>query len=170
MGGRKDGRMEGWMGGTKDGRKEKKERNRCIVGCVIDDVYRKKICFHIWRFADLSRDPQVVDVLIRKMNLTQYQDRSAGGYSGGNKRKLSTAIALVGNPAIVFLVRYRPVILHLCCIHPSIRHTHPPTFLYVLNHLLDHSFTHPECASTPTHTLSYLFACILVYLPSQLVS
>ena len=29
--------------------------------------------------------------------------RCAGTYSGGNKRKLSTAIALVGNPSIVFL-------------------------------------------------------------------
>jgi len=27
----------------------------------------------------------------------------AGVYSGGNKRKLSTAVALIGNPAIVFL-------------------------------------------------------------------
>ena len=31
--------------------------------------------------------------------------RCAGTYSGGNKRKLSTAIALIGNPSIVFLVR-----------------------------------------------------------------
>ena len=30
--------------------------------------------------------------------------RCAGTYSGGNKRKLSTAIALIGNPSIVFLV------------------------------------------------------------------
>ena len=32
--------------------------------------------------------------------------RCAGTYSGGNKRKLSTAIALVGNPSIVFLVSF----------------------------------------------------------------
>lgn len=42
--------------------------------------------------------------LIHKMNLTQYQDVCAGKYSGGNKRKLSTAIALVGNPDIIFMV------------------------------------------------------------------
>ena len=41
------------------------------------------------------------------MNLTEYANRCAGGYSGGNKRKLSTAIALVGNPPIVFLVGHR---------------------------------------------------------------
>ena len=35
-----------------------------------------------------------------------YTDKSAGRLSGGNKRKLSTAIALVGNPPIVFLVSH----------------------------------------------------------------
>ncbi|XP_061418243.1 phospholipid-transporting ATPase ABCA1-like isoform X5 [Lethenteron reissneri] len=40
---------------------------------------------------------------IRKLGLTKYADRAAGNYSGGNKRKLSTAIALVGCPPIVFL-------------------------------------------------------------------
>ncbi|EDO46878.1 predicted protein, partial [Nematostella vectensis] len=47
--------------------------------------------------------PKVVNSLIQRMNLVQYQDVCAGKYSGGNKRKLSTAIALVGNPAIVFM-------------------------------------------------------------------
>lgn len=50
---------------------------------------------------------QVVESLIARMNLTEYANRCAGGYSGGNKRKLSTAIALVGNPPIVFLVGHR---------------------------------------------------------------
>ena len=35
--------------------------------------------------------------------VTGWLSRCAGTYSGGNKRKLSTAIALVGNPSIVFL-------------------------------------------------------------------
>ena len=35
--------------------------------------------------------------------------RCAGTYSGGNKRKLSTAIALIGNPSIVFLVGIQTV-------------------------------------------------------------
>ena len=41
---------------------------------------------------------------LKKLGLVPYADRCAGTYSGGNKRKLSTAIALVGNPSIVFLV------------------------------------------------------------------
>ncbi|GFT33344.1 phospholipid-transporting ATPase ABCA1 [Nephila pilipes] len=40
---------------------------------------------------------------IRKLGLLPHGHRCAGTYSGGNKRKLSTAIALVGNPSVVFL-------------------------------------------------------------------
>lgn len=40
---------------------------------------------------------------LKKLGLAAYSDRCAGTYSGGNKRKLSTAIALIGNPSIVFL-------------------------------------------------------------------
>ena len=45
----------------------------------------------------------VVDDKIREMGLTEYQNRLAGTYSGGNKRKLSVAIAMIGEPSIVFL-------------------------------------------------------------------
>ena len=41
---------------------------------------------------------------IRKLGLVKYVDKSAGSYSGGNMRKLSTAIALIGGPPVVFLV------------------------------------------------------------------
>jgi len=41
--------------------------------------------------------------LIQRMDLTRYADRHAGTYSGGNKRKLSVALALVGEPEVVFL-------------------------------------------------------------------
>ena len=41
--------------------------------------------------------------LIERLGLTEYANRQAGTYSGGNKRKLSTAIALIGDPPIVFL-------------------------------------------------------------------
>jgi ATP-binding cassette, subfamily A (ABC1), member 3 len=37
------------------------------------------------------------------MDLRKYENIVAGTYSGGNKRKLSVAIALMGNPPIVFL-------------------------------------------------------------------
>lgn len=40
---------------------------------------------------------------IKEMDLTDYENILAGTYSGGNKRKLSVAIAMLGNPPIVFL-------------------------------------------------------------------
>ncbi|KAJ7386394.1 ATP-binding cassette sub- A member 1 [Desmophyllum pertusum] len=63
---------------------------------------------HLQLYARLRGVPekdikQVVDSLISRMNLSEYANRCAGGFSGGNKRKLSTAIALVGNPPIIFL-------------------------------------------------------------------
>ncbi|XP_031559324.1 ATP-binding cassette sub-family A member 3-like isoform X2 [Actinia tenebrosa] len=45
----------------------------------------------------------VVSSLIEHLNLGKWADKLCGNFSGGNKRKLSTAIALVGNPPIVFL-------------------------------------------------------------------
>ncbi|KIW02447.1 uncharacterized protein PV09_06258 [Verruconis gallopava] len=44
-----------------------------------------------------------VDALIAAVNLNEYRDRLAHKLSGGNKRKLSLAIALVGNPAVLLL-------------------------------------------------------------------
>jgi len=46
---------------------------------------------------------RVVDDKVKEMALTEYADRAAGFYSGGNKRKLSVAMAMIGEPSIVFL-------------------------------------------------------------------
>jgi ATP-binding cassette subfamily A (ABC1) protein 3 len=46
---------------------------------------------------------QVVKTQIKEMNLDDYVDKNAGTLSGGNKRKLSVAMAMIGNPPIVFL-------------------------------------------------------------------
>ncbi|XP_053326101.1 retinal-specific phospholipid-transporting ATPase ABCA4 [Spea bombifrons] len=40
---------------------------------------------------------------IEKLGLSKYADQPVGTYSGGNKRKLSTAIALIGCPPVVLL-------------------------------------------------------------------
>jgi ABC-type multidrug transport system ATPase subunit len=47
--------------------------------------------------------PRVTEDLLQRMGLTLYADRQAGTYSGGNKRKLSVALSLVGEPEVVFL-------------------------------------------------------------------
>lgn len=59
-------------------------------------------------FAHLRGVPEsevaaVVDSLITRLTLSAHADTICKGYSGGNKRKLCTAVALVGDPAIVFL-------------------------------------------------------------------
>ena len=45
----------------------------------------------------------VVRNSISNLNLHQWADKMCGTYSGGNKRKLSTALALIGNPSVIFL-------------------------------------------------------------------
>lgn len=44
-----------------------------------------------------------IEVKIREMNLGEYEDKLSGTLSGGNKRKLSVAMAMIGNPRIIFL-------------------------------------------------------------------
>ncbi|TKY84527.1 hypothetical protein EX895_006429 [Sporisorium graminicola] len=44
-----------------------------------------------------------VSAVMHLTNLTQYADRRAGALSGGNMRKLSLAIALLGNPSVLLL-------------------------------------------------------------------
>uniref|UniRef100_A0A2R5LC21 Putative lipid exporter abca1 n=1 Tax=Ornithodoros turicata TaxID=34597 RepID=A0A2R5LC21_9ACAR len=63
---------------------------------------------HLEFYARLRGVPEkhirkVADWGIRKLGLQIYAHRCSGTYSGGNKRKLNTAIALVGNPPLVFL-------------------------------------------------------------------
>ncbi|KAM3593267.1 uncharacterized protein V6R79_008809 [Siganus canaliculatus] len=50
--------------------------------------------------AEISR---VAEWAIQKLGLSEDAGRSAGTYSGGNKRKLSTAIAMIGCPVLVLL-------------------------------------------------------------------
>lgn len=45
----------------------------------------------------------MIDQKIKDVGLEPFKNIPAGTYSGGNKRKLSFAIATIGNPPIVFL-------------------------------------------------------------------
>ncbi|XP_033029913.1 phospholipid-transporting ATPase ABCA1 [Lacerta agilis] len=63
---------------------------------------------HLELFALLRGVPEkevckVGEWAVRKLGLVKYAERCAGTYSGGNKRKLSTAMALIGGPPVVFL-------------------------------------------------------------------
>lgn len=59
--------------------------------------------FAALRGLSTNETPGVVDALIRRLTLEKHADKVSKSYSGGNKRKLSTAIALIGEPPIVFL-------------------------------------------------------------------
>ena len=50
-----------------------------------------------------SKRKNMVEKQLKDMNLLEYANVPAGSYSGGNKRKLAVAIAMIGNPPIVFL-------------------------------------------------------------------
>jgi len=52
---------------------------------------------------DYVHREDVVGNLIKEMNLQNYKNKISGNLSGGNKRKLSVAISLVGNPPIILL-------------------------------------------------------------------
>ena len=43
-----------------------------------------------------------IEKLANFVDLTQYLDRPCGQYSGGNKRKLNVALALIGRPKVMF--------------------------------------------------------------------
>ena len=45
----------------------------------------------------------IIESLIKDMNLSEFSEKQSGNLSGGNKRKLSVAIAMIGNPPIILL-------------------------------------------------------------------
>uniref|UniRef100_A0A8C9NJ74 P-type phospholipid transporter n=1 Tax=Serinus canaria TaxID=9135 RepID=A0A8C9NJ74_SERCA len=73
---------------------------------AIDDLLTGRE--HLYLYARLRGVPaeeikRVAEWGIQKLGLPMYADHLAGTYSGGNKRKLSTAIALIGCPPLVLL-------------------------------------------------------------------
>ncbi|XP_035829650.1 ATP-binding cassette sub-family A member 2-like [Aplysia californica] len=53
-----------------------------------------------------SDENQVVEWALTKLGLSKFADKLSGTLSGGNKRKLSTAIALIGHPPVIFMVSH----------------------------------------------------------------
>ena len=47
--------------------------------------------------------PQVIKQISESLLFTKSLDKQFKTYSGGNKRKLSTAVSMIGNPSIIFL-------------------------------------------------------------------
>jgi ATP-binding cassette subfamily A (ABC1) protein 3 len=62
----------------------------------------------LWFFGRVRGiDPVVLEercwTLIRDVGLSKFANKPCGQYSGGNKRKLSLAVALIGDPKVLFL-------------------------------------------------------------------
>ena len=54
-------------------------------------------------FLDLKEMPETVENVCKKFGLEKYMDTYCENLSGGNKRKLSFALALIGHPRILLL-------------------------------------------------------------------
>jgi ATP-binding cassette subfamily A (ABC1) protein 3 len=50
-----------------------------------------------------DRLERLVNRKLDQLNLRDFENKTAGSLSGGNKRKLSVAVATIGDPSIVFL-------------------------------------------------------------------
>uniref|UniRef100_A0A8C7KJX0 P-type phospholipid transporter n=1 Tax=Oncorhynchus kisutch TaxID=8019 RepID=A0A8C7KJX0_ONCKI len=73
---------------------------------AIDDLLTGREHLHLYarlRGVPESEISRVADWAIQKLGLADYAGHTAGTYSGGNKRKLSTAIAMIGCPPLVLL-------------------------------------------------------------------
>lgn len=46
---------------------------------------------------------RIIEHTIKEMDLQEQRKKKAGALSGGNKRKLQVAIAIIGNPPIILL-------------------------------------------------------------------
>ncbi|XP_053776569.1 retinal-specific phospholipid-transporting ATPase ABCA4 isoform X2 [Desmodus rotundus] len=73
---------------------------------AIDELLTGREHLHLYarlRGVPAEEIERVANWSIQSLGLSLYADRLAGTYSGGNKRKLSTAIALIGCPPLVLL-------------------------------------------------------------------
>ena len=84
---------------------------RNLIGyCPQDDpifehltVYQNLEFYGIIKGAEIDKIKYIIDDLVKEMNLIPFKDVVSGTLSGGNKRKLSVAIALICSPPIILL-------------------------------------------------------------------
>lgn len=72
---------------------------------LIDDLTGRETLrlFALSRGIPRFKLEDVINKLSTDFNFTKHLDKLVKAYSGGNKRKLSTAVALLGNPVIIYL-------------------------------------------------------------------
>lgn len=72
---------------------------------VLDDLTGKEtmIMFCLLRGITLADSRVIAENLAREFDFYRHLNKKVKEYSGGNKRKLSTAIALIGDPPVIYL-------------------------------------------------------------------
>ena len=81
-------------------------RSRLGVCPQFDAMDTMTVSEHLWFYAKVrgvTNAKHNIQVVMRAVGLAQYSDRMAAKLSGGNKRKLSLGIALMGNPSVLLL-------------------------------------------------------------------
>ena len=98
-----------WLAGL-DITRQQKQARRIVGYCPQFDALLDLLTVreHLVMFANLKGVPSKsiqsqVDGFITRMDLERFADKLTHTLSGGNKRKLSAAIALLGRPRVVFL-------------------------------------------------------------------
>ena len=59
--------------------------------------------FALIRGIKMDEITEMINQMASELDFKQHLDKQVKAYSGGNKRKLSTALALLGNPELIFL-------------------------------------------------------------------
>eukprot|EP01029_Cantina_marsupialis_P003977 TRINITY_DN139_c0_g3_i1.p1 TRINITY_DN139_c0_g3~~TRINITY_DN139_c0_g3_i1.p1 ORF type:complete len:1613 (-),score=439.95 TRINITY_DN139_c0_g3_i1:776-5008(-) len=100
---------EAFLGGI-DILSDPQKARRAVGYCPqFDALFGKMTAYeHLLFYARLkgvhrSIRKKVINDMLKQMQLEEFRDKQSRNYSGGNKRKLSVAIAMIGDPSIVFL-------------------------------------------------------------------
>lgn len=72
---------------------------------LLDDLTGRETLriFCLLRGIQKNRITEISEELAKSFGFMKHIDKETKAYSGGNKRKLSTALAVIGSPAIVYL-------------------------------------------------------------------
>jgi ABC-type multidrug transport system ATPase subunit len=97
-----------------DVKTETSEVYKCVGICPQFDIQWEELTIgeHLYFYARLKGikpkdETRAVKQALQSVSLLSFENRLTKGLSGGEKRRLSIAIALLGNPSVVFLVQFK---------------------------------------------------------------